>query len=164
VSADDDVLPEELKGAIRQAIVKRAANDNEGTLRCLSDIESHGAKGLFFACAAWARLVNRVTGAAEALAAHATRADCESPKLGFQVVDDEGKSYNPDALPADAQPAMWAHRFIVAQANDDADQAVALFLQQDEHDPNGDCILALLDLATFHAAWRFVKKQSSEMN
>lgn len=162
-ATEDDVLAEDLKAAVTRAIVKRAFGDRAGVLKCLTDIEDHGPKGLFFACTAWARLVNQVTGAAGALEAHAGH-DCGSPKLGFQLVDDEGNSYNPDALPAEAQPAVWAHRFVVAQANDDVEQAVALFAQQDENDPEGDYILALLDLATFHAAWRFVRKYSAEAN
>lgn len=108
---------DELTGRVMALIGAAVARDNEGVKDLLVEIaEQHDAEGVWALCCALARMVGHALGA--------------QPGEAFAVMgvrDAAGRVVDPDTVPDQARPFVWASRFTAAVTNEQMDSALALF-------------------------------------
>lgn len=120
-------------GLAMRALQCRVIGDTEGASDAVGELMDLGGVGyLFCACGTWAELVNRLS---------SEQCDCCEPHpdndgfvVGFEVRDKAGNILNPDELPDEAQPRVWAARFVAATGNNDKETMYALFSAMDGDD------------------------------
>lgn len=115
-----------------------AADDADSADVHLADLYRRGGKSaLYGACAAWAELIGE----------HMIGPRHDGAYVAFQVgYADTMETCEPETLPAEMAPALWAGRFVTAIANADAETAIALF-NAELAAGNADGIPALAELA-----------------
>lgn len=105
----------------------------------LTVLERYGATGIFVACFGWARMAASVAGL-----------DPEDKDsfigFGIETVNSDGITrVNPDDVPPEMRPTVWAIRFVTAAANQDFAQCSSLF-HAPADDEISDCVSSLLEL------------------
>lgn len=110
--------------------------DVERMTEGLQRISDDGWQSMYGACCGWAEAITRMTGWREELG--------EDSDEGMLVVE-----RLPGTPQNDADPALWASRFVACVANKDAGTSMALFDASieigDQH--HMDCIIQLLAIA-----------------
>lgn len=112
-----------IHGALAWRIVHhlQAGEDREATLGMLTLVQLGGAYGLYVACGTWAEVVG------DRMIGH----DDEVAFAGLHISRvDTGEQVDPNDLPDDMAPALWAGRFVAAAYNKDDDTMLALFNAQ----------------------------------
>lgn len=112
-------VPADLTAIVADILVARSLLQRDEIVRGFDKlVRGHGMKGIAVACYAWAQVVN-LLGLGERT---------PGSMLAFGIADAlTGERIDPDSMTDKGEPAkVWALRFLVATANDDADQAAAL--------------------------------------
>jgi hypothetical protein len=100
----------------------RDGEDVEATVGMLTLVKLGGAYGLYVACGAWADVIGtRMIG----------NNDGDVAFAGLEISRvDTGEQVDPNDLPDDMAPALWAGRFVAANYNKDDGTMQALFNAQ----------------------------------
>lgn len=130
------------------AVVCAASGNAEGVAEAVAKVAEHGDAAVFAACCAWA-----ATPGVLGLVA-------EGGVASLEIRDGRGRLVEPEAVPAELAPCLWAGRFVAAQMNDDFDACMALFraIPRDQVTAN---LLALLEIAA-HAIVAAKRQESTE--
>lgn len=107
-------------------------DDTQATGRALCNLTDMGMGFLFSACGMWAAMFNEAVLSLPCSCGHKRTAeeadDGEDTFVGVQFISAHtGRSVNPEEMPSEMKPAIWATRFITATANGDAVAMHALF-------------------------------------
>ncbi len=132
-------------------------DDLAATGRALTDLTEMGMGYLFSACGMWAAMFNEASQSGPCTCGGAAAADDDDTRVildadgdafvGMQFINARtGDTVNPDQLPDELQPAVWATRYITATANGDLLGMHALFKSAGP-ELLGEGILALVKLA-----------------
>jgi hypothetical protein len=112
-------LPEELKWAALAAVAYTVAGDGDGVTDALKAVGAYGDPGLFTAFIIWAEAARTMW--------FGTDVEPEEYAWGFHAIDNGGEVADPDALGAQMRGPVWSMRFLMAVANRDIPQALALY-------------------------------------
>lgn len=112
---DLKVLSEAAQGLVLSAVEDKPAES--ATILSLVD-SRYGHHGVWLVCNALASCVAIMTRIGEPVGGQV---------VGFGLRGPDGKPANPDDVPDEMKPAMWAMRFVAAWANDGPDGTYDLF-------------------------------------
>lgn len=119
--------PPEVAAAITRALLAAMVADVRAMARSVEMLMRHGHAALFFACMSWADAVRMFTMTCDH--EHCADPDGEHRLVaGVQILHGpDGRVIEPEQVPPEVAPAVWAGRFIAACANDDKEMALALY-------------------------------------
>ncbi|MDG4787114.1 hypothetical protein O7626_14445 [Micromonospora sp. WMMD1102] len=136
---------------IRQIVIRAANGDQHGAINALVTLNNeHGPTAVYNLCRTLAEATRRVTYAIAGISA-----DGDGCTM-VAVLGPDDHVIEPDQAPTEAQPVIWAARFLAAYSNGDNATVAALFHSSRESsftdtgtlDRHLTEVVALLDLGT----------------
>jgi hypothetical protein len=117
----EDGFPPKLKRAAISAVSAVVMNDQDQLNQALRACAKFGERGMACAMWLWAQI-------AQALWLGTDQEPPPGAFWGFQTVGEDAEPIDPGTITGPGRGALWALRFLMATANRDNDQALALYL------------------------------------